>query len=435
MEEKKLLVITYYWPPSGGAGVQRWLKLSKYLAKEGVKVFVLTVDENKASYTSTDASLKKDIHPNIEVIRTDSFEPINYYAKIVGKSNVPTAGFSNVDNTKFSQKLVNAIRSNFFIPDPRVGWVKYGYKAALKLIKDQGIQHVITTSPPHSTQLIGMKLKKKLKDKITWVSDFRDPWTDIYYYDILGHTAISKKIDAKLEKKVIESSDKIVTVSDGFKSLFLSKTNKVSDSKITIIPNGFDQEDFPADGSLDLSAYKKEKYTIRYTGTMSDKYGPHVFFDALKIVKERNPEKDFLFESIGSMSTDIHEYIKKTNIPFHHIPTVSHEEIVKYQQAADALLLVIPKVKNGEGIVPGKVFEYLASRSNIICIAQENSDSSKIIESVNAGKSFTRVEAEGLANYILEQMNADQIALPDIQRYSRENQAKKMVEVVFSNDD
>ena len=143
---KKVLIISYYWPPSGGAGVQRWLKLSKYLAKSNVEVHILTVDPKKASYTSIDNSLTQDIHPKIIVHYSDSFEIINYYSKLAGKKNVPTAGFSNVNNSSVIQKAVNALRSNLFIPDPRKGWKKYAVKKAIEIIKEYSIHSIITTT-------------------------------------------------------------------------------------------------------------------------------------------------------------------------------------------------------------------------------------------------------------------------------------------------
>ncbi|MDA9313024.1 glycosyltransferase, partial [Vicingaceae bacterium] len=262
---KKLLLITYYWPPSGGAGVQRWLKLSKYLALQGTEVHILTVDPEKASYTTIDHSLLKDVHPKLHIHQTDSFEIINYYSKVVGKKNVPSAGFSNVNNESIVQKTVNSLRSNLFIPDPRKGWNKYAYKKAEEILTKYNIQTVITTSPPHSTQLIGLKLKERLNTN--WIADLRDPWTDIYYYHLLGHSKWSKSKDKNLEKNVIERSDKILTVSKGLSEIFSSKSDQKILDKIKLIPNGFDPDDFSQ--PLDLS--KQDNYfVIAYTGTMSN---------------------------------------------------------------------------------------------------------------------------------------------------------------------
>jgi hypothetical protein len=199
-EKRKVLIITYYWPPSGGAGVQRWLKFAKYLPEFGVEPIVLTVDPKYASYPQRDESLEKDIHQKLKVYKTKTFEPLNLLSGILGKKNVPYGGFTNVNKKSFLQTILRFIRGNFFIPDARVGWNNYAYKKAKEIIEEYKIDTVITTSPPHSTQLIGLELKKKLS--ITWIADFRDPWTDIYYYKDLLHTCLAKRLDKNKEQEV-----------------------------------------------------------------------------------------------------------------------------------------------------------------------------------------------------------------------------------------
>jgi glycosyltransferase involved in cell wall biosynthesis len=221
---QKILIITYYWPPSGGAGVQRWVKLVKYLSVHNIEIHVLTVDEQYASYTMTDYSMLSDIPNNIHIHKTKSFEPINIYGKIFGKNKIPSSGFSNVDNTSLKQRTVNFLRSNLFIPDPRKFWNYFAIKKAKELIKKNRIEVVITSSPPHSTQLIGIKLKKMLQ--IKWIADLRDPWTDIYYYPLLNHSRLSKKFDQYFEKKTLEYSDAIITVSESLKNLFAKNCRK-----------------------------------------------------------------------------------------------------------------------------------------------------------------------------------------------------------------
>ena len=416
---KKLLLITYYWPPSGGAGVQRWLKLSKYLALQGVEVHILTVNPKKASYTTIDKSLLKDVHQNLIIHTTDSFEIINYYSKIVGKKNVPSAGFSNVNNNSIIQKTVNSLRSNLFIPDPRKGWNKYAYKKALQIINKHNINTVITTSPPHSTQLIGLKLKKS--SNINWIADLRDPWTDIYYYHLLGHSKLSKSIDKKFEKSVIEHSDKILTVSKGLSEIFQSKSDLEASDKIIIMPNGYDPDDF----NKQLPKIKKDNhFVISYTGTISNQYEPDVFFNALKNIKT---SKNIKLQFVGSISSDLIDSIKSLGIELEIIPTVPHDEIVNYQQMADALLLVIPKVSNAKGILTGKLFEYLASKKPIIAIVPEESDAREIIEDCKAGICFTRneskklqIELERLIHSTQPKISPDQMK---VESFSRKNQA------------
>ena len=416
---KKLLLITYYWPPSGGAGVQRWLKLSKYLALQGTEVHILTVDPEKASYTTIDHSLLKDVHPKLHIHQTDSFEIINYYSKVVGKKNVPSAGFSNVNNESIVQKTVNSLRSNLFIPDPRKGWNKYAYKKAEEILTKYNIQTVITTSPPHSTQLIGLKLKERLNTN--WIADLRDPWTDIYYYHLLGHSKWSKSKDKNLEKNVIERSDKILTVSKGLSEIFSSKSDQKILDKIKLIPNGFDPDDFSQ--PLDLS--KQDNYfVIAYTGTMSNQYEPEVFFNALKKVKTT---KRIKVQFVGSIASTIISKIKELDIEVEVIPTVPHDQIVRYQRSADALLLVIPKVSNAKGILTGKLFEYLASYKPIIGIVPEESDAREIIEDCKAGICFTRNEIEQLTARLTKLIHSDPSEInPDktkIESFSRKHQA------------
>lgn len=393
---KKVLIVTYYWPPSGGAGVQRWLKLSKYLNQAGVEVHVLTVHERDASYMQIDHSLEKDVAEGVQVYKTKSFEPINYYAKLVGKEKVPTAGFSNVDNSSWRQKLVNSLRSNLFIPDPRKHWKRYALPKAVEIIQREGIRTVITTSPPHSTQLIGLSLKKKLG--VRWIVDLRDPWTDIYYYELLGHTQWSAKVDGRLEKAVLNGADVITTVSSGVKELFMAKAPNRAPASIHVIPNGYDPEDFESN----VKEKRDDRFLIRYTGTMSDQYDPEAFFLALDQFRKNRPEARFLFQVIGKISEKIRASIERKELPFEFIPAVPHDEIVKIQQEADLLLLVLPNIKKSKGILTGKIFEYLASGNAILAVAPPDSDIVPIIQECEAGCIFDRDQVSDMSLFLAE---------------------------------
>lgn len=426
---KKLLIIAYYWPPSGGAGVQRWLKLSKYLSDLGVEVHVITVDENYASYTQTDQSLLHDIHPKVKVYKTKSFEPINIYARLVGKENVPTAGFANVDSASFKQKLVTSIRSNFFIPDPRKGWKKYAVRKAIEVIQKENIKTVITTSPPHSVQLIGLALKKKLG--IKWIADFRDPWTDIYYYQLLRHTAYSKYFDSKYERMVLENSDQIITVSQGCKDSFLSKTDKISSEKIQLIPNGFDHTDFE-----NLEKEKNNIFTITYTGTISDQYEPQIFFDALQDLTQKYQNAAFKFQLIGSLSPRIKSYLEPLKFEFEFIPTVPHSEINQYQKQADLLFLAIPNVSFAKGILTGKLFEYLGTHNKILALGPEDSDAASILKQCNAGEIFDRKNKQPIFDYLEKSYQTflnkeeEKVNELEIQKFTRQYQANQVKHLI-----
>jgi len=430
---KKVLIITYYWPPSGGAGVQRWVKLSKYLSKLDIEVHVLTVDEKSASYIQLDKSLELEINKDIKVYKTNSFEPIKIYGRLVGKENIPTAGFSNVDNSSFKQNIINAIRSNFFIPDPRRGWNKYAYKKAVEIINENNIKTIITSSPPHSTQLIGLKLKRNLK--INWVADLRDPWTDIYYYSLLNHSFISKRIDRIYEKKVLINADKILTVSDGLREIFINKSNKIDSSKVFLLPNGFDPDDFNKKGVERDS----NKFVICYTGTMSEQYKPKVFLEAISELVKVTNDSSIQLQIIGNVSKSIIDDIKRLGLEdnFHYIKTVPHSEIVKYQVNASLMLLIIPEVKNSKGILTGKLFEYLASGNRIISIGSPEGDAAKIITECEAGKTFDRNQIKEILEYLLESydnfyknINIKTNSL-SVSKYNRLEQAKVLIDMGF----
>ncbi|MGE5355344.1 MAG: glycosyltransferase family 4 protein [Deltaproteobacteria bacterium] len=393
---KKVLIITYYWPPSGGAGVQRWVKLTKYLALLDVEVHVITVDENYSSYVVKDFSLMDDISEKIKIHKTKSFEPIKIYGKIAGKKNIPTAGFSNVDNSSLKQKLVNFVRSNLFIPDPRRCWNRYAYKKACEVIEKYSIDNVITSSPPHSSQLLGLKLKKKFN--INWIADLRDPWTDIYYYPLLNHSFLSARIDYMYEKKVLKNADKVITVGQSLKNLFLSKDHTLKEDKIYLIPNGFDPEDF------ENQRFKifPEDFTITYTGTMSGSYNPNIFFDVLiELINDLKINKIRL-NIVGMVAEEIKSYIINTSLKDHvcFIPSVPHNEVTGYQIRSHLLLLIIPDIVKSEGILTGKLFEYLATGNKIICIGPKNGDAAGIIEMVDAGKVFERDEKSKIYKYL-----------------------------------
>lgn len=431
-DHKKILIIVYYWPPSGGSGVQRWVKLAKYLVEQGIQVHVLTVDEKKASYLQFDQSLLEEVHPSINVTRTSSFEIINIFARIFGKKKVPTAGFYNLDKKSIIHNLGLIIRSNFFIPDPRRGWNRFAYSAARKIIAKEGITKVITSSPPHSSQLIGLKLKKKLG--IEWTADLRDPWTDIFYYPLLKHSFLSRKVDRHYEKKVLLEADHILTVSRNLKGIFLSKDKRMDPSKIHIIPNGYDESDFK-DVRSNLPG---KEFVVGYAGTMSDQYAPWGFLRAFRELVRQSDGKARL-EITGTIAPNITSYIEELGIleSISIIAPVPHKAIPGILVSKSALLLVIPKVNHAELILTGKLFEYLASRRPVILIGPANGDAAAILGECDSGASFGWEDEAGIAkhlNQLKEQHDRGALALPanfNLEKYSRKNQALEIGNILF----
>ena len=428
---KRILIITYYWPPSGGAGVQRWVKLSKYFSKQGIIPYVITVDPSRASYALLDQTLNDDVDSNVKIIHTKTNEPYGIYKTLTGKKEIPFGGFTNEEKQlNFSQKFARFIRGNLFLPDARVGRNKFAFRAACKLIEEEKVDAIITTSPPHSTQLVGLKLKKKYN--LPWLADLRDPWTGIYYYDKLYLTNFSKRRDAKMEKSVLENADGVVVVSDDIKRNLLSKSEKLEEKKFHVIPNGFDEEDF----NKVVAEPKEKEFVISYTGTLSNDYRLEGFLEAVKKLVVENTS--VRLHITGSMPVSIKDKIEnaakgKVRFKSH----VNHHEAIAQMKAADLLLLIIPDAKGNKGILTGKLFEYLASLKPILCIGPVDGDAGKIIENCKAGKIFDYDNGNEMYSFLSKKISEWKVNgkveggdFETIKKFSRKEQAKEVISVL-----
>ena len=424
---KKVLIITYYWPPSGGAGVQRTLHFAKYLGDYNCIPYVLTVDPNYASYPVKDESLKALVPENLHISYTKSFEALNILSAIAGKDKVPYGGFTNQKKSSFFQDVLKWIRGNFFIPDARIGWVKYATKKAAELIREHQIDCILISSPPHSSQLIGLNLKKEFPH-LKWIADLRDPWTDIYYYKELLHTDWAKKIDRSLEKKVLERADAALVVSSYIKYAFAEKSLKVNVDKIHVLPNGYDEGDF------EVSEKKNsDKFYITYVGTMADSYKPTVFFEALAKVIQQNNIEHLVFRFVGSVPVSIKEKLNELGINSEFIGHVAHQEAVRYMLSSNLLLLVIPDAPGSEGILTGKLFEYLGAGKRIVGIGPSNGDAATILKECQAGRMCDRGDKTGLFNFLSDEILNDrssQINSNEVKKYTRRQLANQLSTII-----
>jgi len=388
---QKVLIVTYYWPPGSGAGVQRWLKFSRYLPQYGWDPFILTVDPQYAAYPAIDNSMTSEVPGNLIVHKTKANDFFRYYKK--DKSRIPSSGFASDEEKGFKSLITRFIRGNFFIPDPRRGWNRYAFKKACEIIESRKINHIITTSPPHSTQLIGLKLKRKYP-AIKWIADLRDPWTDIYYYKEFYPTWLSNFIDSSYEKSVLQSADRIITVGKSLKELFCSKIQS-PESKFEVITNGFDEEDFAG-----LVSSKPGIFTISYIGTLSDSYPLTGFLNALKVFGGNG--RNFRLKFVGTVSPKQKETILSSpaGSKTEFVKYASHSTAIRYMLDSSALLLIIPDHRSSRSIITGKLFEYIASGSPIICIGPASGDAAEIIANHAAGKTFHYSEEGPINDYL-----------------------------------
>ena len=363
--------------------MQRCLKFVKYLAEFNINPTVITVDANAASYALLDPTLSEEVPEGITVYRTPTSEPFGLYKKLSGQKEIPYGGFANEPKSGLLPKIFRFIRGNLFVPDARIGWNRHVLQLCEELLKTHTYDAVITSSPPHSTQLIGLKLKRR--HQLRWIADLRDPWTDIYYYDEFRHLGVTRQIDAYYEKAVLRQSDAVMVVSSDIKRLFLNKTPKINGDKIHVIPNGYDQDDFQYP-----STPPENEFLITYTGTVTEAYNIEIFFKALATVCARHADIRYRLLFVGKVSEEVMREIKAAGIE-HLTETagyVPHQESIQCLMRSTVLLMAIPDVPNNFGILTGKLFEYLASNKPIICIGPINSDADQIIDECGAGRVF-----------------------------------------------
>lgn len=393
--------------------------MSKYLKEFGINALVLTVDPKKASYPITDTSLLEEVPESLEVYRTNSYEPLKIYGSLFGKQRVPYSGFANVNKESTFSKASRWIRGNLFIPDARKGWNKFALRKATELLSKRKIECIITSGPPHSTHLIGQSLKEKFGVK--WIADFRDPWTDIYYYDDLLLNEKSKKKDADLEKHVLEKADRVLAVCQSNADLFKRKITG-SLSKVEVLSNGFDTDDFHTANKIE-----NEVFTIVYMGTLADTYLPRLVFEAFEQL-----DIDFKLLVVGKVSPEIEEFIFQSTLSekVDFKGYMNHDEALKYLRKADLLLHILPVTRGADMGTTGKLFEYLAAQTPILNIGSPESDSAQIIEECGAGKSFSRKDGVAINQFVLTVYKGDFQITGDINKYSRKELTRKLSSLI-----
>ena len=393
---KKVLIITYYWPPAGGGGIQRVLKFAKYLPKFGWEPVILTVQNPDAP--TFDSQLLNEIPKSIKVYHTKSIEPYYFYKKFTNRkvdSLIPNNILVNNDTKSTKEKIAQWIRLNLFIPDAKIGWKYFAVKKGIEIIKKENINVIFTTSPPPTAALIGYKLAKITNLK--WVADFRDPWMEIVYYQTVKRSWLTKTIDSKLEKKVLTNADSIITTATSVVDLFKSK---VGGNNYNVITNGYDEDN--VDSSLPMS----ENFNISYAGSLSNDRIPYILFPAIKkFVANVTPNIKLNF--IGSYSDELVSLIKEYELSsfFNLGKFIPHNESLAVLKKSTILLLVVDKVPNNNVFIPGKMFEYFGVKRPIFAIGPVNGEANRILINADAGKMIDYEDTEGAYQLLVEMYN------------------------------
>ncbi|HEV9036915.1 MAG TPA: glycosyltransferase [Puia sp.] len=433
MKPIKILLLNYYWPPSGGPAVQRWLDITRYLSACGIQTDVVTVDEKLATYPFVDATLITRIDPSTRTFRTGTSELFGIYKRFIGKGKVPASGLVDEPHPTLLQKLARFARGNFFLPDPRKGWNNHAYDRAAALISSEKIDVVFTAGPPQSTHLIGLRLKKHFPH-IRWVADIHDYWTEISYLSKFYRTAIAGWFDRRLEKKVLQSADRIMTHCESSKTLQCEKLAGRDCPKIFVHTMGYNELLFRP-----RPPEKQTFFEIIYTGIMADHYEPDMLFRALRTAIHQRPDIPVKLKFVGSLASTIRDSISELGLGplLEELPYVPHSAVVEELHNSTALFLINPKFENEKIHVPGKIYEYLAVFKPILSISPHGSENEQIIARMHAGRNFSRSEETQLSQYLVELMdrwqqekNIDLPENPDIRVYGRRHEAERLGHII-----
>ncbi|MFM1753815.1 MAG: hypothetical protein RLZZ236_754 [Bacteroidota bacterium] len=423
---KKLLIITYYWPPAGGPGVQRWLKFVKYLPDFDVQPIVY-VPENP-TYPIVDSQLESEVSDKAIILKKPIFEPYQL-ASFLSKNKTKKISSGIIPNQKkqsLLEKLMLWVRGNLFIPDARVFWVKPSVAYLENYIRDNEIDTIITSGPPHSLHLIGLELKQKMNLK--WLADFRDPWTTIGYHKSLRLSQYAANKHKQLESQVLNSADTIIVTSKTTKTEFQALTTK----PIEVITNGFDVEKVDKQ-TLDT------KFSLAHIGSFLSERNPKILWESLVELCNEIPEFKFHLEIklIGAISNEVLETIDQfgLNSVLNNLGYVSHAEAVAHQRKSQVLLLIEINSEATKSILPGKLFEYMVSERPILAIGPKDSDFAEIITNTNTGVFFEYSEKAKLKQTIHEYYNQFLEAklrshAVGLQQYSRKNLTQQLVELL-----
>ncbi len=426
MSKLNILIITYYWPPSGGSGVQRWMFFAKYLKQFGYNPIVLTVDSKYASYNLIDNSLTDQVK-GIEVHKTPSFEILKLYSMFKSGNKNKAIPQSYIPTQSFFDKIASFIRLNFFIPDSRIGWNYFAFKKAKKIIEDYNINCVITTGPPHSSHLIGKKICKKFELK--WIVDLRDPWAELFYLKNKFQFKYVKKLNLKFEADVLNSADAILTtVGNRYQTILKNKL--LNSKKIYKIYNGYDKTAYDK-----IEEIKPDSYNIVFTGILSKNHNYQFFLEALSLLKNKYQDLNLIFTFAGKIDKEVKSLFSE-KIHFIDNGYVTHEKAIKIIKSSHLLINFNYLNTEDTDMVSGKLIEYLASGSPIINFSNLAKESNLILQSSKKSFNADSNDVIKVVDFIKKEYdnwfegNYNKEIPKDIESFSREKLTDKLIDLI-----
>ena len=420
--DKKVLIISYYWPPAGGPGVQRWMKFVKYLPEYNIKP-ILYIPENP-NYPIYDYSLNDEVSEKLEIIKNPITEISNIISNSKSLNLIRSGNIPNPKEQSLFQRLLFFIRGNLFIPDMKILWKNKSIDFIENYLSKTKIDVVITTGPPHSLHLIGYELKKRLN--IKWISDFRDPWVNLNYLNRFHLLPSVKRRHKKLRDKVLINSNSVIVTSEKLKKLY-----KEIAPNIFKITNGYDYEY----STVNIDS----KFSISHIGSLYPERNPKYLWDIIDEICINNEEfrSNLQINFIGNTSEKIIKYLSnktfKSCVKF--FDYVDYKRAIEFMCSSQILLMVEVNDNDSSYAIPGKLFDYLNSKRPIIAIGPDNSEVNQILYDTNAGKFFNYNESINLKLHIENLYNQYEMGsisydAKNISIYRRKNLTEELSKII-----
>ena len=396
---KKVLIISYYWPPSGGISVLRSLKIAKHLRQFGWEPVIFTPEN--ADYSTVDQNNFTDIPEGIEIHKIPTIEPFKIFKWVTGlkkDANLNNVLSAHDKKMGLMYKFSVWVRSNFFIPDARAMWIKPSVKYLLNYLKNNKIDAIFTDGPPHTNTRIATLLKQKTG--IPWLSDYQDPWSQVDYFQELILTDWGLKKHLKQEQEAFQAADKTTIVSPTWKK----DLENIGAHNVDVIYWGYDPEDYT---NIEIKPAIRSKFSMLHAGVMGFDRNPKALFKSIYELSQeiKGFKDDFELILYGQVDQSVKESIQEHQIEsmVTYAGNVIRKEAIDGIFSAQILMLLLNQQPNAMGRVPGKLFEYLASKRPIFNLGPTGSDVAKLLDKANAGVNYQYQDGSGIKAYLTMQ--------------------------------
>jgi hypothetical protein len=422
--DRRVLLIAYYVPPAGGPAVQRILQFVEYLHESGWQPEVLTVEAG--AYPNRDASLMDAVPDDVRVHRTPALDPLAFYSRLKGGDGLPAGSLG--DDPSLLERAARWIRANVFIPDARVGWWPFAHVHGKKLLETGRFDAILSSGAPHSVHLAGRSLHRAIG--LPWIADLHDPWTDISYYDEFPHTEWARRLDARLEKSVLEDATLVTTVSPSWAELFREKVP----GRYGVVENGFDARDFEALRNREVDP-GGDTFVLSHVGKLYASRNPTAVWDALAALRDEGAIPELRVRLIGTVDPSVEAALAERDLEpiVDTVPFVPHDEALRAMQQAALLLLVIEPFAQARGMITSKLYEYLASGRPVLGVGPPGGDAHDLLDTHDAGAVVDWNDARRARSLIQEHYDAWANGTPRdgadwhvLQTHNRRHQAQKM---------